>query len=43
YQPFNNFVRGIFDSSSLVILLSYILLGIFLTTQAIEADRYQRN
>lgn len=43
YQPFNNFVRGIFDSSSLVIFLSYILLGIFLTTQAIEADRYQRN
>ncbi|MFM8308967.1 MAG: ABC transporter permease, partial [Microcystis aeruginosa] len=43
YQPFNNFVRGIFDSSSLVILLSYILLGIFLTTQAIEANRYQRN
>lgn len=43
YEPFNTFVRGIFDSSSLVVLLSYILLGIFLTTQSIEADRYQRN
>jgi ABC-2 type transport system permease protein len=43
YEPFNNFVRGIFDSSSLVVMISYIILGIFLTTQSIEADRYQRN
>lgn len=43
FEPFNNFVRGIFDSSSLVLFLSYIFLGIFLTSQAIEASRFQRN
>jgi ABC-2 type transport system permease protein len=43
YEPFNNFIKGIFDSSSLVLFLSYILLGIFLTAQSIEASRFQRN
>ncbi|MEG3436926.1 ABC transporter permease [Pannus brasiliensis CCIBt3594] len=43
FESFNNFVLGIFDSSSLVLFLSYIFLGIFLTSQAIEASRFQRN
>jgi ABC-2 type transport system permease protein len=43
YEPFNNFIKGIFDSSSLVLFISYILLGIFLTAQSIEASRFQRN
>lgn len=43
YEPFNNFVKGIFDSSSVILFLSYILLGIFLTARSIESARFQRN
>jgi ABC-2 type transport system permease protein len=43
YEPFNNFIKGVFDSSSFVLFLSYILLGIFFTAQSIEASRFQRN
>lgn len=42
-QHYNNFVQGIFDSSSLIIFASYIVLGIFLTAQAIDALRFQRS
>ena len=42
-QHYNNFVQGIFDSSSLIIFVSYIVLGIFLTAQSIDALRFQRS
>mgnify|MGYP002777034530 CR=1 FL=1 len=42
FEPYNNFIRGIFDSSSLVLFISYIILGIFLTAQSIEALRFQQ-
>jgi ABC-2 type transport system permease protein len=42
FEPYNNFIRGVFDSSSLVLFLSYIILGIFLTAQSIEALRFQQ-
>lgn len=42
-QHYNNFVQGIFDSSSLIIFASYIVLGIFLTAQSIDALRFQRS
>jgi ABC-2 type transport system permease protein len=42
-KHYTNWVQGIFDSSSLVVFISYIILGIFLTAQAIEALRFQRS
>lgn len=41
-KHYDNFIRGIFSTSSLILLLSYIILGIFLTTKSIEALRYDR-
>lgn len=41
-KHYNNLVRGIFDSTSLVVFASYIILGIFLTAQSIDALRFQR-
>jgi ABC-2 type transport system permease protein len=40
---YTNLVKGVFDSSSLIIFASYIFLGIFLTAQSIDALRYQRS
>ncbi|NEP45966.1 MAG: ABC transporter permease subunit [Okeania sp. SIO2H7] len=40
---YQNFVRGIVDTSSLIMLASYIVLGIFLTAQSIDALRFQRS
>ncbi|MGD1928623.1 MAG: ABC transporter permease [Leptolyngbyaceae cyanobacterium] len=42
-QHFNDFTQGILDTSSVVLFLSYSLLGLFLTAQSIEALRFQRN
>jgi ABC-2 type transport system permease protein len=42
-KHYSNLIKGIVDSSSLVLFISYILLGIFLTAQSIEALRYQRS
>lgn len=42
FEPYNNFIRGVFDSSSLVLFVSYIIWGIFLTAQSIEALRFQQ-
>ncbi|HHP7229792.1 MAG TPA: ABC transporter permease [Xenococcaceae cyanobacterium] len=39
-ESYNNLVQGICDTSNLVLLFSYIFLGIFLTAQSIEALRY---
>ncbi|MBF2056863.1 MAG: ABC transporter permease subunit [Cyanobacterium sp. T60_A2020_053] len=40
---YDNFVRGIFDTGSLIIFISYIFLGLFLTAQSIETLRYTKN
>lgn len=42
-RHYANLVQGILDTSSLVLFGSYILLGLFLTAQSIEAFRYQRS
>jgi ABC-2 type transport system permease protein len=38
-----NLIQGIFETSSLILFASYIVLGLFLTAQTIEAFRYQRS
>lgn len=43
FQRYSDFTQGIFDSSSLVLLVSYIILGLFLTAQFIETLRFQRS
>ncbi|MDB9526573.1 ABC transporter permease [Oscillatoria sp. CS-180] len=42
-RHFTGFTQGILDSSSIILFLSYSLLGLFLTAQSIEALRFQRN
>ncbi len=42
-KHYNNLVQGIFDTSSLVLFASYIVLGVFLTAQSIDALRFQRS
>lgn len=42
-ENYNNLVQGVLDTSSLVLFASYIILGIFLTAQSIEALRFQRS
>lgn len=42
-QHYNNLIQGIFETSSLILFFSYIILGIFLTAQSIDAFRFQRN
>ena len=41
-EHYSNLVRGILDTSSLVLFASYIILGLFLTAQSIEALRFAR-
>ncbi len=41
-KHYNNLIQGIFDTSSLILFGSYIILGIFLTAQSIDALRFQR-
>jgi ABC-2 type transport system permease protein len=41
-KHYNTLVQGIFDTSAVVLFVSYILLGIFLTAQSIDALRFQR-
>lgn len=41
-RHYNNFLNGIFDSSSLVLLGSYIVLGVIFTAQSIEYLRFTR-
>jgi ABC-2 type transport system permease protein len=41
-EHFQNISQGILDPSSIVLFLSYIFLGIFLTAQSIETFRFQR-
>lgn len=42
-KHYNTLVQGIFDTSSLILFVCYIILGIFLTAQSIDALRFQRN
>lgn len=42
-KHYSNLIQGIIDSSSLILFGSYIILGIFLTAQSIEALRYKRS
>ena len=41
-EHYSNLVRGVLDTSSLVLFASYIILGLFLTAQSIEALRFAR-
>ncbi|MBE9116328.1 ABC transporter permease subunit [Lusitaniella coriacea LEGE 07157] len=41
-KHYNNLIQGVVDLSSLVLLMSYIILGLFLTAQSIEALRFAR-
>ncbi len=40
---FTDFTQGIFDTSGLILFISYIVLGIFLTAQSIDTLRFQRS
>jgi ABC-2 type transport system permease protein len=42
-KHYTNLVQGVFDSSSLILFASYIVLGIFLTAQSIDALRFGRS
>ncbi|MGJ3253356.1 MAG: ABC transporter permease [Elainellaceae cyanobacterium] len=42
-RHYTTLVQGIIDTSGLILFGSYIVLGIFLTAQAIEAFRFQRS
>lgn len=42
-ENYNNLVQGVLDTSSLILFGSYIILGIFLTAQSIDALRFQRS
>jgi ABC-2 type transport system permease protein len=42
-KNYNNLTQGILDTSSVILFISYIILGLFLTAQSIETLRYQRS
>lgn len=42
-KHYSNLIQGIFETSGIVLFLSYIVLGIFLTAQSIDAFRFQRS
>lgn len=42
-QQFDTLSQGVLDTSSLILFGSYIVLGLFLTAQSIEALRFQRS
>lgn len=39
---YNSMIQGIFDTGSILVFISYIFIGVFLTAQVIEALRFQR-
>lgn len=41
-RNYENFVKGIFDTSNLMVFLTYIVFGLFLTAQSIETLRFSR-
>jgi len=42
-KHYENLTQGILDTSSLILFASYIILGLFLTAQSIEAFKFQRS
>lgn len=42
-KHYANLIRGVWDTSSVMMLVSYIILGVFLTAQYIEALRFGRS
>lgn len=42
-KHFTNLVQGVVDTSSLILFISYTVLGLFLTAQSVEAFRFQRS
>lgn len=40
---YQNMMKGIFDFSSFIMFISYMILGIFLTAQSVDASRFQRS
>ncbi len=40
---YTDFTQGVFDTSGLILFLSYIVLGVFLTAQSIDTLRFQRS
>jgi len=43
FNHFNTLTSGVLETKSIVLFISYIFLGIFLTAQSIEALRFQRS
>lgn len=43
FKHYNNLIQGIIDSSGIMMLISYIILGVLLTAQSIDSLRFQRN
>lgn len=41
-KNYENFVKGIFETNTLIVFFSYIILGLFLTSQSIETLRFSR-
>ena len=41
-EGYNNLVQGVLDTRDLVLLLTYIFLGLFFTAQSIETLRYTK-
>ncbi|NET14355.1 MAG: ABC transporter permease, partial [Okeania sp. SIO1H6] len=39
----SSIIQGLVDTSSIIMLLSYLVLGVFLTAQSIDALRFQRS
>jgi ABC-2 type transport system permease protein len=42
-KHYGDLVRGVVNTSSLILFASYVILGLFLTAQSIEALRFQRS
>ncbi|MBE9177416.1 ABC transporter permease subunit [Oculatella sp. LEGE 06141] len=42
-RHYTNLIQGILDSGSIIVFVSYIVLGLFLTAQSIEALRFQQS
>jgi ABC-2 type transport system permease protein len=42
-KHYTNLVQGVLDAGSVALLLSYVVLGLFLTAQSVEALRFQRS
>ena len=42
-KHYSTFSQGVFDSSSLILFITYVTLGLFLTAQSIDLFRFQRS